>query len=198
MFGNEWQRKEWLEPLLDGRDPVGVRDDRARRRVLRRHEHLHRDRAGRRRVRDQRPEVVRLRRDEPQLQDLHRDGEDRPEALLAPAAVDGPGAARHPWHARQAGHARVRLLRRRPRRARRDRVRGRQGAGGQPDRRGGRRFRDRPGPARPGPDPPLHAADRDGRAGRRADVRADPVRASRSASRSPSRASSRTGSPSPG
>ena len=32
-------------------------------------------------------------------------------------------------------------------------------------RRGGRGLRHRPGPARPGPDPPLHAADRHGRAG---------------------------------
>ena len=40
----------------------------------------------------------------------------------------------------------------------------------EPDRRGGRRLRHRPGPARPGPDPPLHAADRHGRAGDRADV----------------------------
>ena len=30
----------------------------------------------------------------------------------------------------------------------------------QPDRRGGARLRDRPGPARPRPDPPLHARDR--------------------------------------
>ena len=40
----------------------------------------------------------------------------------------------------------------------------------EPDRRGGRRLRHRPGPARPRPHPPLHAADRHGRAGHRADV----------------------------
>ena len=36
----------------------------------------------------------------------------------------------------------------------------------------GHGLRDRPGPARPGPDPPLHARDRARRAGHRADVRA--------------------------
>ena len=33
--------EQWLEPLLDGRDPVRVRDDRAGRRLLRRHQHRH-------------------------------------------------------------------------------------------------------------------------------------------------------------
>ena len=37
MFGTPEQQKRWLEPLLDGRDPVGVLHDRAGRRVLRRH-----------------------------------------------------------------------------------------------------------------------------------------------------------------
>ena len=37
---------------------------------------------------------------------------------------------------------------------------------------GGQRLRDLPGPPRPRPHPPLHAADRDGRAGARADVHA--------------------------
>ena len=59
-------------------------------------------------------------------------------------------------------------------------------------------LRDRPGAARPRPHPPLHARDRHGRAGARADVPRGPSSGSRSASRSPSRASSGTGSPSPG
>ena len=44
-----------------------------------------------------------------------------------------------------------------PARALRDQLRQRAGARRQPARRGGRRVRDRPGPARPGPHPPLHA-----------------------------------------
>ena len=40
MFGTAEQKDMWLRPLLDGRDPVGVRHDRARRRLVRRHQHL--------------------------------------------------------------------------------------------------------------------------------------------------------------
>ena len=43
-------------------------------------------------------------------------------------------------------------------------------AGRQPARRARRRLRDRPGPPRPGPHPPLHAGDRLGRAGAGDDV----------------------------
>ena len=57
---------------------------------------------------------------------------------------------------------RVRLLA--PGGARRDRVRGRAGAGHEPDRERGRRLPDRAGAARPGAHPPLHAHDRRGRA----------------------------------
>ena len=49
-------------------------------------------------------------------------------------------------------------------------LRGRARAGDERPRRGGRRLRHRPGPPRPGPDPPLHADDRRRRAGPRADV----------------------------
>ena len=70
------------------------------------------------------------------------------------------------------GHAEI-DLRRRP------------GARRQPDRRRGRRLRDRPGPPRPRPHPPLHAADRHGRAGARADVPRGSPSGSRSAGRWP-------------
>ena len=79
MFGTPEQNKEWLQPAARGRDPVVVRDDRAGRRLLRRHQHLHPDRAGRGRVRPQRPQVVDQRCDEPERADLHRDGQDRPD-----------------------------------------------------------------------------------------------------------------------
>ena len=52
----------------------------------------------------------------------------------------------------------------------------------------GRRLRHQPGPARPGPHPPLHALDRRGRAGARAAVPARAARARRSASRVAERA----------
>ena len=77
-------------------------------------------------------------------------------------------------------------------------LRGLPRAGRQPARRARRRLRDRAGPARPGPHPPLHARDRLGRARVRADVpaRARPRR--RSAGRSPRSSSSRTSSRSRG
>ena len=60
MFGTPEQQEQWLQPLLEGRDPIGVRDDRAGGRVIRCHQHRvpHHDR--RRRLRDQRTEVVDL------------------------------------------------------------------------------------------------------------------------------------------
>ena len=82
----------------------------------------HPDRARRRRVRDQRPQVVVVRGDGPALRDPHRDGQDRSGRRAAPAAVDDPGAQGHPRGHDQARHAGVRLLRRVARRARRDRV----------------------------------------------------------------------------
>jgi acyl-CoA dehydrogenase len=66
-------------------------------------------------------------------------------------------------HHDQAGDHRLRLHRRHARRARGDRLRQRQGPQGQPDRGGGRRVRDRAGPARARAHSPLHAADRRGR-----------------------------------
>ena len=45
------QKREWLEPLLDGQDPLGLRDDRARGRVVGRDQHRGAHRARRRRVR---------------------------------------------------------------------------------------------------------------------------------------------------
>ncbi len=63
-------------PVARGRDPFGLRHDRARRRVLGRHQHLHQYRSRRRRLRDQRPQVVHQRCDESQRQDPDRDGQD--------------------------------------------------------------------------------------------------------------------------
>ena len=60
------------------RDPFGVRDDRARRRLVGCQEHRLPGRARRRRVADQRREVLHLRRRRPALQDHDRDGADEP------------------------------------------------------------------------------------------------------------------------
>ena len=82
-------------------------------------------------------------------------------------------AAGHPGVRDHARHARLRLRRPRPRRPCRAVTSTTSGCpADEPDRRRGRGLRHRPGPSRPGPDPPLHALDRGGRAGHRADVRA--------------------------
>ena len=143
-----------------GRDPLVVRDDRAGRRLLRRDQHRDPDRARRRRVRPQRPQVVDHRRDEPARRDLHRDGQDRPVGVAAPPAEPGPGAARHPRPRGRPRHGGLRLRRPRARRPRRAALHRRPRPGHQPDRRGGRRLRDRPGPPGSWPHPPLHARDR--------------------------------------
>ena len=90
------QQEQWLRAAAGRRDPLGLRDDRAGRRVVRRHQHRDPHRARRRRVRHQRPQVVDLRRRRPALPGAHRDGQDRPGRRHPPAAVDGDRADRHP------------------------------------------------------------------------------------------------------
>ena len=60
------------------RDPLRLRHDRGRGRVLRRNQYRDPDRARRRRLRHQRPQVVDLRRARPALPHPDRDGQDRP------------------------------------------------------------------------------------------------------------------------
>ena len=100
-------------------------------------------------------------------------GKTDPGAAAAPPAVDDPGSARHPGGDGRAaacrssattttthgGHAELEFTDVRVPAANLIGARG-------------RRLRDRAGPARSRPDPPLHALDRRGGAGRRADVRA--------------------------
>ena len=80
-----------------GRDPLGLRDDRAQRRVVGRHQHPGEHRARRRRVRDQRAQVVDVRHRRSPLPGPHLHGQDgRQEPGPLQAAVDDPGAARRP------------------------------------------------------------------------------------------------------
>ena len=95
QFGSDEQQERWLRPLLDGRDPLGVRDDRAGRRQLGRDKRPDAHRARRRRLRPQRPQVVDDRGDPRALPDLHRHGQDESRRPAAPAAVDDPRPARH-------------------------------------------------------------------------------------------------------
>ena len=81
-----------------GRDPVGVPDDRAGGRLVGRHQHRMPHGARRRRLRDQRPQMVVVGRGRSALPHLHRDGQDRSgrarsiaqqSMLLVPAATPG-------------------------------------------------------------------------------------------------------------
>ena len=58
LFGTEEHKETVAEAAARRRDPLRLRDDRAGGRLLRRDQHRDADRARRRRVRDQRPQVV--------------------------------------------------------------------------------------------------------------------------------------------
>ena len=148
LYGTPEQQDRWLRPLLEARDPLLLRDDRAGRRQLRRPQHPHPHHARRRRLRRQRPQVVHLRDPRPGLRADHPDGRDRPGRARLPPAEHAADPARHPRRHRPAGSADVRLHR--PARPRRGAVRGRPRAGREHARRGRRGLRARPGTARPG------------------------------------------------
>ena len=93
------------------RDPLGVRHDRARGRLLGRHQHRVAHRARRRRLRAQRAQVVDLQRLSPQLPDHDRDGQDERRGPATQAAEPDPRAARHPRRRPRAQRSRVRLSR---------------------------------------------------------------------------------------
>ena len=95
---------------LDGRrNPLGLPDDRARGRLVRRHQHPVPDRAQGQWLCHQRPQMVVERGRRSALQDRDPDGQDRSRRREAQAAVDDPAAARHAGRDDRAAPAGVRL-----------------------------------------------------------------------------------------
>ena len=76
-YGTEAQRAEWLDAAARRRDPLRLRHDRGRGRVLRRHQYRDPDRTRWRGLRHQRPQVVDLGRARPPLPHPDRHGQDR-------------------------------------------------------------------------------------------------------------------------
>ena len=156
LFATEEQRKQWLEPLLDGqiRSAFAMTEPAVASSDARNIETTM--------LRDGDDYVINGRKwwiagcGRPALQDPDRDGPHQPRCGQPPAAVDGAGArSTPPVCTIERSTAGVRLAG--PARALRDRLRQRPGAGRQSARRGGQRFRDRAGPPRARPHPPLHA-----------------------------------------
>ena len=186
LHGTPEQQRRWLRAPARGRDPLGLLDDRAGRRLVRRVQHRAADDADRRRrVRPGRPQVVVDRRDERRLRAAGRHGGQRARRPPPPAALDPAGAARHSGRAGPPRPVGVRVLGR-DRTAGTPRWRSTRCAWGpRPARRARARLRAGPGPPRARAHPPLHAPDRDGRAGVRPDVpaRAGPRRVRQAARR---------------
>ena len=176
MFGTAEQKERWLQPAARGRDPLVLRHDRAGRGLERRHQH--RSCSIRR---DGDDYVINGRKwwisgaASHRCKVAHRHGQDRSRR--------GPRTGSSRWCWCPMDTPGVTIVRDLP-------VFGYNDREGhcellfddvrvpaiEPARRGGRRLRHRPGPARPRPHPPLHALHRHGRAGPRADV---PARAQR-------------------
>ena len=149
-----------------GTDPLLLLDDRARGLRLRPDPAAGARGARRRRVGDRRPQVVHLGRGRRRPGD--RDGRHRPRGAALRPRLDDLRADRQSWL--QPGAADPGDGPRQGPRPLRDPLRRMPRAGRQPARRGGQGLRDRPGPARAGAHPPLHAGDRHRRAGARDDV----------------------------
>ena len=105
------------EAAAGRRNPLLLRHDRAGGGFQRRHQYRELDRARRRRLRHQRPQMVHHQRHRSALQDLHLHGQDRSGQSGPPSpAVDDPGADGHAGRQGAAADSGVRLLwRARPR-----------------------------------------------------------------------------------
>ena len=102
---------EVAEAAAGRRNPFRLRHDRAQCRLVGRQEHLDHGQAGRRRMGDQRREILHLRPRRSPLQDHDRDGEDQPGRAAEQAAVADPGAQ---GHARRRDHRADACVRPRP------------------------------------------------------------------------------------
>ena len=111
-YGTDEQRAHLAGAAAARRDPQRLLHDRARRGLLRRHQHgRHRGRRRRRGGR-QRPQVVLHRRRQPRLQDPRLHGAHRPRRRPALAPHDGARAARRPRREGRADALHDGLLRR--------------------------------------------------------------------------------------
>ena len=153
--------REVAKAAFGRRNPFRLCHDRAQRRFVGRQEHLDHGKTRRRRMGDQRREILHLRPRRSPLQDHDRDGEDQSGRAAEQAAVADPGAK---GHARRRDHRTDARVRARPCAARPHASALQQcpGAEGKHPARRRPRLRDLAGSPRAGPHPSLHAHHRQG------------------------------------
>ena len=146
LFGTDEQKERWLFPLVAGRDPLVLLDDRARGARLRPDDAAHARGARRRRLGDRRPQVVLVGRRGRGVRDRHGRHRSRRGAARASDPDHRPG--RHARRRRRPAGARDGARRPRLVDALRGALHGRPRAGDEHARRRRRRLPDRPEAAR--------------------------------------------------